>query len=150
MENTLSCKRGESLNANWSHFPHGADVGVRGEGPTLEEAFAAAAMALTSVVTKLERVEARETVHVRCEAPERDLLLMEWLNSVIYEMDVRKMLFSEFTVTIAGNELRAELRGERVDRARHDPAVEVKGATLTELKVNQHNGAWLAQCVIDV
>jgi len=35
--------------------------------------------------------------------------------------------------------------------ARHQPTVEVKGATYTELKVAQDAlGQWVAQCVVDV
>jgi SHS2 domain-containing protein len=41
--------------------------------------------------------------------------------------------------------------GESIDANRHELAVEVKGATCTELKVEQDaGGAWLAQCVVDV
>ena len=61
------------------------------------------------------------------------------------------VLFGAFDVSIEGTYLTAVARGERVDRARHAPAVEVKGATLTELAVvEQRPGCWLAQCVVDV
>ena len=43
------------------------------------------------------------------------------------------------------------LGGEAIDRARHEPAVEPKGATYTELKVmQQEDGRWCAQCIVDV
>lgn len=45
---------------------------------------------------------------------------------------------------------KASLWGERVDPARHRPAVEVKGATYTELKVAREGELWVAQCVVDV
>jgi hypothetical protein len=35
----------------WEHFPHDADVGVRGRGLTAAEAFEQAAQALTAVIT---------------------------------------------------------------------------------------------------
>lgn len=34
----------------WEHFPHGADIGVRGFGPTMAAAFEQAALAMTAVV----------------------------------------------------------------------------------------------------
>ncbi len=41
--------------------------------------------------------------------------------------------------------------GEAVDRQKHQPAVEIKGATFTELHVcQQADGLWLAQCIVDV
>ena len=76
----------------WEHFPHDADVGVRGFGKTAAEAFEQAARALTAVITYAE-VEPRVRVDVSCEAPDIELLFVEWLNAVIYEMAVRKMLF---------------------------------------------------------
>lgn len=135
----------------WEHFPHGADIGIRGRGATMAEAFAQAARALTSVVTDLGLVRPQSTVHIRCSAPDRDLLLYEWLNALVYDMDTRQMLFSRFGVRIEGDVLEADATGEPVDIARHAPAVEVKGATMTELAVRQDaDGRWLAQCVLDV
>lgn len=137
--------------AHWSHFPHEADVGVRGEGATLAEAFAAAAEAMTAVITELNSVARHEAVAIRCQAPDPELLLVDWLNALIYEMATRRMLFSRFEVGIDGDELNATAWGEPVEPARHQPAVEPKGATYTALEVRQRAyGSWLAQCVIDV
>jgi len=135
----------------WQHFAHGADIGVRGYGGTQEEAFATAGLALTSVVTDPGLVRPVVTVHVECEVPDRELLFYEWLNALVFEMATRHMLFSRFEVRIRGSRLEADLGGEPVDVVRHAPAVEVKGATLTELAVRQDApGQWRAQCVLDV
>ena len=56
-----------------------------------------------------------------------------------------------FQVRIEGRRLFATAWGERIDVTRHQPAVEVKGATYTNLSVRQEpNGLWVAQCVVDV
>lgn len=78
------------------------------------------------------------------------MLLVEWLNALVYEMTVRTMLFGDFAVEIEGGELRATAYGEPVDIERHEPAVEIKGATLTALQVAQGPDGWRAQCVVDV
>lgn len=128
-----------------------ADVGVRGTGRTPEEAFGEAAVAMTAVITDPESVKCLETVEVACEAPDRELLFVEWLNALVYEMATRRLLFRRFTVEISGMRLRGTACGETVDIARHKPAVEVKGATYTALEVRQdRSGAWRAQCVVDV
>ena len=137
--------------AHWEHFPHQADVGVRGLGATLEQAFEQAALALTAVITDLEIVAPTEMIQLSCMAPDDDLLLVDWLNSLIYEMVTRNMLFSRFEVHLEGNHLNANVWGEALEVARHHPAVEIKGATYTALKVAQQgDGGWLAQCVVDV
>jgi SHS2 domain-containing protein len=145
---------GSASHANcrprWEHFAHDADVGVRGRGVTAAEAFEQGACALTAVVTDAE-IEPRREVHVRCEAPDIELLFVEWLNAVIYEMAVGDMLFGRFAVRLAGRHLDGTLWGEPVDIARHSPACEPKGATYTALNVAQDgDGMWSAACVVDV
>ncbi|GAB4355881.1 MAG: archease [Kiloniellaceae bacterium] len=137
--------------ARWEHFPHAADVGLRGFGADVAQAFEQTALALTAAVTDPASVRADQRVILECTAPDRELLLAEWLNALIYEMAVRRMLFSRFAVTIDGSRLTGQAWGEAVDRVRHRPAAEPKGATFTALKVAElPAGGWLAQCVVDV
>jgi SHS2 domain-containing protein len=138
------------MRAGWEHYEHAADIGVRGLGMTKAEAFAQAAAAMTAAVTDLAVVRPLERVDVRCEAPDDELLLAEWLNALVYEMSTRRMLFSRFDVRLENGKLEAQAWGETIDRSRHHPAVEVKGATLTTLRVVRHGEGWLAQTVIDV
>ncbi len=136
---------------SWEHFDHGADIGVRGFGQSRDEAFSRVALALTAVITDPESVVADVAVDIACQAPDDELLLVDWLNALIYEMATRKLLFSRFEVNIDGTELKARAWGEPVDIARHQPAVEIKGATYTALAVRQQpDDSWIAQCVVDV
>jgi SHS2 domain-containing protein len=136
---------------NWEHFPHVADVGVRGFGRSAAEAFEQAALATVAVMADLGQIEPREAVAIGARAPDLELLLAEWLNALIYEMATQKMLFSRFAVAIEDTRLTATAWGEPVDRARHDLGTEVKGATLTALRVAEDEpGRWVAQCVVDV
>lgn len=135
----------------WEHFPHDADIGVRGIGATLGEAFEQAALAMTAVVTDPAQVAADTIIEIRCEAPDDELLLADWLNALIYEMATRDMLFGRFAVSLHDHVLEAKAWGEPLDRLRHRPAVEVKGATYTALSVARRgDGMWVAQCVVDV
>jgi protein archease len=137
--------------ASWEHFSHSSDIGVRGMGNSVEEAFEQAAVALTAVVADVTTIEQSEIVEVRCDAPDLELLLVSWLNAIIYEMAVRRMLFGKFRIILAGCSLTGTLAGEKVDPERHRVKVEAKGATVTALSVTcDQNGHWLAQCVIDV
>lgn len=140
--------------AGWEHFEHMADIGIRGYGRTPAEAFAQAAVAMTAVITNPAKVRPEQKVEIELERDDDgdlEMLLVDFLDAVIYEMAVRKMLFSRFDVTIEDHRLKATLWGEPVDQERHQPAVEVKGATYTELKVTQTaDRHWLAQCVLDV
>ena len=90
---------------------------------------------MTAVITDPASIRLVDTVTIESDARSLDLLLYRWLNALVFEMATRGLLFGDFEVTIEGLRLTGIARGEKVDRARHAPAVEVKGATLTELAV---------------
>ncbi|MDH4109392.1 MAG: archease [Gammaproteobacteria bacterium] len=138
-------------HTTWEHFEHEADMGLRVAAPTREAMFEGIAEALTAVITEPDRVRASQSVRVACEAPDDALLMVDWLNALVYEMATRRMLFREFHVTLEGRRLTATVLGEPIDRERHQPAVEVKGATYTALSVEHgDDGLWHGQCVVDV
>lgn len=135
----------------WEHFQHIADVGIRGVGATVEEAFAEGARALTAVVVDPDAVRDKDYVEIVCCADELDLLFADWLNALIYEMDIRRMLFARFEVSIDGKRLSGKAYGEAFDPQRHDISIGVKAATYLELNVFQRSDKqWVAQCVVDV
>lgn len=135
----------------WEHFEHDADIGLRAVAATRAGLFEAMGKALTAVVTDPAVVRPVRAVTIRCSAPDETVLMVDWLNALIYEMATRGMLFSAWRVRLDGCKLEAQVEGEPVDRARHQPAVEVKGATFTALSVERDSdGQWHAQCVVDV
>ncbi|HET7528395.1 MAG TPA: archease [Burkholderiaceae bacterium] len=139
------------MHDHWEHFAHGADIGVRGFGMTKAAAFEQAALALVAAITDPSRVAVEETVPIACEAADDELLLAAWLNAVISEMAVRRMLFARFHVELLDRRLQATASGEPLSIERHEPAVEVKGATYTTLRVARtDDGGWMAQTVVDV
>jgi len=126
-------------------------MGIRGIGITKSQAFEQAALALTAVITDPQHVAPQMEHRFSCEAPDDELLLVDWLNALIYEMACGHMVFGQFEVKIADHHLEGLARGEPVDRMKHEPAVEIKGATYTELSVRQsEENGWVAQCVVDV
>ena len=139
------------MGKTWEHFSHGADIGIRGYGNNKTQAFINAALALTAVICEPEKVSATSKVEVCCEAPDDELLFVDWLNAIIYEMATRRFLFSRFELKLQDHMLKGEAWGEPVNVKKHEPAVEVKGATYTCLSVKQlADDTWLAQCVVDV
>ncbi len=135
----------------WEHFEHDADIGLRAIAATREGLFEVMGQALTAIITEPAAVRPVETVSVSCEAPDDALLLVDWLNALIFEMATRRMLFGSWHVELSGQKLQGQVQGEVVDRLRHQPVVEVKGATYTALSVEQDSeGAWHGQCVVDV
>jgi SHS2 domain-containing protein len=138
------------ITPHWEHFEHQADMGIRGFGNTPAEAFEQAALAMSAIITELPLIQPKEEVTIICEEADQELLFTDWLNALIYQMSTRKMLFSRFEVSIENGQLKASAWGETTNVKRHQPAVEIKGATYTELAVYSSQDQWLAQCVVDV
>lgn len=135
---------------NYETFEHEADIGIRGFGGTIAEAFENAAVALYSVMVNVNRVRPEERRIVTASAPDRELLLIEWLNALLSQSDIERMVFSKFDVKISGTSLIGMAWGERLDRERHQAHVEVKGATYHMLSVQERDNGYMAQCVVDV
>jgi tRNA nucleotidyltransferase (CCA-adding enzyme) len=138
------------ITPHWEHFEHQADMGVRGYGNTPAEAFEQAALAMSAIITELSHIAPIDEVNITCEEADQELLFADWLNALIFEMSTRNMLFSQFDVSIKDGHLKASAWGESIDVKRHQPTVEIKGATYTELAVHSTEDQWLAQCVVDV
>lgn len=142
--------------SHWQHYEHEADIGIEGIGASKEDAFIQAALALTAVITEPENVAPVSKIEITCEAPNGELLFVDWLNALIYEMADRKMLFSRFAVEVTEQQadasaLHADVWGEKIDQVRHQPVIEIKGATYTTLQVYEDDDhIWHAQTVVDV
>ncbi len=140
----------------FEYFEHAADVGVRGFGASVEEAFAGAARALFALVDEdLRQVRPAVEEEIACEAPGLEELLVAFLNELISLADSRRLVFSGFDLRIeqpapGAARLTGRARGEPYDPSRHRGTVEPKGATYTALRVAREDGRWVAQCVVDV
>lgn len=138
------------MSLRYETFEHEADIGIRGFGNSIEESFEGAAMAMYSVIVNIDAIKPQEQKNVTASAPDRELLLVEWLNALLSLSDVERMVFSKFEVKIERSSLAGTAWGERLDRVRHEPNVEVKGATYHMLRVSRDDDTYVAQCVVDV
>ena len=107
-------------------------------------------MALEAVNVDPKKIEHKQKIEVTCNERDRELLLISWLNSLLYEMATRKMLFSKFHVEIKDDRLIGFAWGEKLDIKKHKPIMEIKGISYSDLKVTQENGKWMVQCIVDV
>lgn len=142
------------MKPGYETFEHGADIGIRGIGRTLEEAFVNAAKALFSLmVINLHEVKPQKEVSLSAEGETEEELFLDWLNRLLSVADMEGLIFSDFGCQITRQEnlsLSGWARGEPVDPERHELGEEVKGATYTMLKVKKEGDLWVAQCVVDV
>lgn len=139
------------MTASFETFEHGADIGIRGIGKTLSEAFENGAKSMFSLlVDDLDTVIPEKSVTISCASFDLEGLFVAWLNSLLAESDIQRLIFSEFKVKIQDLKLTGTAMGESFDFSKHQQGLEVKGATFTELAVRQDGDWWIAQCVVDV
>ena len=134
----------------FERFEHRADVGVRGFGETLEEAFVEGARAMFSVMVELEGVSPEKTFDIEVSASDEEALFVEWLNELLSIGDLNDVVFCKFEAKISGNSLKGKASGEKWDLKKHEPKTEVKAATYSQLQVKKENGSYVAQCIVDV
>ena len=132
---------------------HEADIGIRGWGKTIEEAFVHGAQAMFSVMVDLDSVAPRKALTIKVDAEDIDSLFVEWLNELLAQRDISEMVFSHFSVDISekdGYTLSGTAKGEQLDLEKHDPRTEVKAATYYGLKSGKDQGYYYFQCVLDI
>ncbi len=138
----------------FEYLDHTADIGVRGIGKTVEEAFCEAARAIFNLMVDLEEIVPEKAIHVTVEARQLDLLLVEWLSALLAKKDLEGLLLARFHVELREMENGFSLQGvgwgEPFDLKRHQPKTEVKGVTYAGLRVQREDERWLAQCVVDI
>ncbi|MEN6385997.1 MAG: archease [Phycisphaerales bacterium] len=134
----------------WQLFSHQSDIGIKAEAEILSRAFEDAGLGLTAVITEPSIVETVEPVNIECTGENEEGLFFNWMSRLIFEMDIRKMLFGRYEVKIDKLNLSAIAWGEKVNFEKHSPAVEPKAVTLNQLSVKEEKGKWTVQCVIDV
>lgn len=139
----------------WEHYEHTADIGIRGYGRTLEEAFENVAIALFDVMVNVRKVEPKEVREIEVSGEDLYALLYNFLEELLILHDTEGLVFSDFEVKIEktkeGYKLKAKAYGEPLDYEKHEPKEEVKAITYHDMKIEQlEEGTWIVQLVPDL
>lgn len=130
---------------------HTADIGITAYGKDFGELMANAAYGLLTLIVEPETVNSTITRKIELEERDDIALLVEWLNTLLYELDVNRLLFKEFDIVVSGEtRLSAVCRGEKLDRARHSLKREVKAATYHNLSIIKEKGIYSASIIFDI
>ncbi len=132
-------------------FEHTADLGLRVRARDLNELFADAGKGLFSIIVEnLADVQPEQSASIRIEGQDREYLLFDWLNELLYRFDSGHLVLSQFEVQVDDAGLNATVRGEPLDPDRHRLDHEVKAITYHGLKVKQAADEWEAEVIVDI
>jgi len=130
---------------------HTADLAWRLWGRDLPELFENAGRALSATLTDRRYLRRRATREVRLTADDREALLVDWLNHLLYLFDIDGFLGRDFQVELLTPErLKARVIGESFDPARHPSLTGVKAATFHQLSIVPAGDGWQATVVLDL
>ena len=130
---------------------HTADMGIIAYGADMKELLSNAALALFSLITEPGSIEERSHVNLKVRSDEKDSLLVEWLNELLYLFDTKHILFSRFDIrNLTHNELKATCYGEIFDPMKHKIKTGAKAATYHMLKLDRNNDGYKAQVILDI
>lgn len=135
--------------APYRYFDHEADVGIEAHGKNLTEAFENAASAMFAIMTHPALVLPERKVHVEFDEADPELALVEWLNRLLAQARLAGLVLGSFELRQEGDHYIGAAWGMHWKKGA-ERGTEVKGATLTELKVAQDGKRWRVRCVVDV
>jgi SHS2 domain-containing protein len=136
----------------FEHFEHRADIGVKGIGKTLAEAFEETGKAMFEVMTNIKKIKPKQKIEFEVTAENEAELLVEFLNRALGEADAEQIFLSKFKVTISTDGmlmLSAVAWGSPIT-SKTEVRTEVKAATLSQVKVEKKGKNFVAQCIVDV
>ncbi len=143
-------QQGGSSKKYWQ-ISHTADLAYRIQGSSLAELYQNAAQALVATMTDRRGLRPQEQRDITVEAPDREALLVEWLNHLLYLYDVDSFLGREFEILeLKDDHLTARVRGEAFDPERHVSKTAVKAATYHHLEISPRDHGWQATVIFDL
>jgi protein archease len=142
---------GQRRTAKYRQLPHTADLAWRIWGQSLATLFENAAGALTATMIDRRYVRRRESRTVELESMDREALLIDWLNHLLYLFDVEGFLGRVFHIdSLSERRLQASVWGEAFDPKRHPEKSAVKAATYHQLEIRPWKHGWQATVILDL
>jgi SHS2 domain-containing protein len=130
---------------------HTADTGIIAYGTDAKELFSNAALALFSLITEIEGIRERLHLDLELGSENRDSLLVDWLNELIYCFDSKHILFKRFDIeSLTHSTLKATCYGEYFDPNKHRIKAGVKAATYHMLRLDTDDSGYRAQVILDI
>ena len=127
---------------------HTAEAQLQVGAASLAELLAEAGRALGALLLRGHAAEpSGESKTIEVSSVDREALLVDWLNEIIFRAEVERWIAVEFEVLEASeSHLKASARGALVD----DPPALVKAATFHGLAVEEREGGLQAEVIFDV
>jgi SHS2 domain-containing protein len=135
----------------YEQFPHTADIGVHVYGQSLEELFDNAAFAMFDILADIDGLKETVTRDISVSAPNRDELLVAWLDELLYNFCTKFLIFSSFEILeLTDTHIKAKARGRPVGANRNRLKTEIKAITYCGLNIKKTGEGFTVDIIFDV
>ena len=145
---------------SFKYIEHEADIGINASGHSMEELFENIALGMFSIMWEINNIKSdikRQVVVSEERKISREELLVNWLEMLIYNFEVRGEIYSstvveDISISSKGSFLRSNIFGEKVNSEKHVFKIQVKAPTYHLLKIegNAKNKKFSTSIIFDV
>ena len=130
---------------------HTADFGIHVFGSDLKDLFTNAALAMFDLITDIKSLKGADESSLNIKGDDRPDLMVNWLRELLYIWNGKeKLVESVDIISIAENELAAQIKFDSFDSAKHSIKNEIKAVTYHQIQVNQVTDGWESKIIFDV
>jgi SHS2 domain-containing protein len=136
----------------YNYLPHTADVKFESFGITMRDCFRNAGIAMCNAMYNIQTIEAKKTIKIELKAESAEQLLHKFLEEILYQIDVERMLFREFLISIDEKKfsLVCEMVGEAINPEKHTIKSLVKAVSWHQFELAKQGREWKATVIVDV
>ncbi len=132
-------------------IPHTADIGIRVYGKDLKDLFKNAAYGMFDIIADLDGLTSSVTQSIEVKAPNKEELLVVWLDELLYNFYTKQIIFFDFKILeLDDKRINAEAFGRNLGENRNRLKTEIKAVTYHELKIEEKKGGFTASVIFDV
>ena len=130
---------------------HTADIGIVAYGTDIKQVFANAALGLFNLMADLDDFKEDLQRELELSAEDAEVLLVEWLNELIYIFDVEHIIFKRFEIDeLTSTHIKARCFGVKIKPGQHKLKREIKAATYHMLRISKEDGGYKVQVIFDI
>ncbi len=127
---------------------HTADVGIRGAGPTLEEAFRETARGMFSIIGTASELPCSMEVAVTADGHDHESLLHGLLSELLFVHEVSEIFVTDLELVLDGLSLKGTARG--CPASLSEISSEIKAVTYHRLSVAETAEGWVCEVLFDI
>ena len=127
-----------------------ADIAIECVGKDLEELFINNALAIFHESADINNIKEDKTLTFELSSEKTEDLLYDFLSEIIFLKDTHCIIFKSIELSINNNTLKAKLKGEEINREKHELRNDIKAITLHMFKIEKTNEGYKSLVVVDV